>query len=439
MRDQHLPGSGASSRRDALLARERAVLAPSAPGHDHLVWGEAHGALVRDIDGRELVDFTSGILVANIGHAHPQVAEAIARQARTLLNAYDAPHPLRAELAERLVRLAGPPIEAVALLTTGAEAVDACLRIARAATGRHGVVSFSGAFHGKSLSTVAVSGLPSTRRGSGPAWPGIVVAPYPNPYRPPTGAAAEDLAGWCVAFADDLIATNLSEPPAAILVEPYLGGGGCIVPPSAFFPGLRALADRHEALLILDEVQSGFGRTGTMFAFQHLGVAPDLVAVAKGIASGVPMSAVLGRRALLDALPPGTLWSTYGGNPLACAAALATLDVLTTPGLVERVGPLGDRIADKIRSWDDQGIGDVRHAGLSFGVELVTDRRRKTPDPERALAMVTAADAEGVLILPPAGWHGNVVRMAPPLVIEDAELDRGLAALRRAFDATARR
>jgi 4-aminobutyrate aminotransferase len=420
---------------DVIRSRERAVLAPGAPGHDHVVWGEAHGATVLDVDGRRLIDFTSGVLVANAGHAHPRVARAIAEQAAKLLNAYDAPHPLRAELAERLVALAGPPIEAVAFLTTGAEAVDACLRIARAATGRYSVVSFTGGFHGKSLSALSVAGLRSTRWGAGPTLPGVLVAPYPDPYRPPV-AEAPDLVAACLDLADRLIDANLTEEPAAILVEPYLGAGGCVVPPADFLPRLRDFADRHGGLLIIDEVQAGFGRTGTFFAFQQSGVRPDLVAVAKGIASGVPMSAVLGRRALLAALPGGSLWSTYGGNPLACAAALATLDVLTEPGVIERVGELGERLASAIRDWGDSGIGDVRHAGLSFGIDFVRDRRTKEPDPDRALAVLHAADRHGVIVLPPTGPGGNVLRLAPPLLISDEEVEAGLLALRLACEET---
>ncbi len=422
-------------RADAIRSRERAVLAPGAPGHDHVVWREAHGAVVTDVEGRQLIDFTSGVLVANVGHAHPRVAAAIAEQAAKLLNAYDAPHPLRAELAERLVALAGPPIEAVAFLTTGAEAIDACLRIARAATGRHSVVAFTGGFHGKSLSALSVGGLRATRWGTGPTLPGVLVAPYPDPYRPPVGDG-DDLVGRCLELADQLIDANLTEEPAAILVEPYLGAGGCVVPPADFLPRLRSFADRRGALLIIDEVQAGFGRTGTLFAFQRSGVRPDLVAVAKGIASGMPMSAVLGRRALLAAPPAGSLWSTYGGNPLACAAALATIDVLTAPGVLERVDPLGERIAAAIRSWGDPGIGDVRHMGLSFGVEFVRDLRRKDPDPDRAMAVLHAADRHGVVVLPPTGPGGNVLRLAPPLVITDEEVETGLAALRRACEET---
>jgi 4-aminobutyrate aminotransferase-like enzyme len=422
---------------DEVRHREQAVLARQSRGHDHVVWREAHGCVVTTVDGRELIDFTSGVLVANIGHAHPAVAQAIAEQATKLLNAYDAPHPLRGELAERLVALAGPPLDTVALLTTGAEAIDAALRVARAATHRYSILTFSDAFHGKSLSAVSVSGRPAGRRGMGPPMPGTLLAPYPDPYRPPLDLPADRLADGCIRLAEDLIAANLTEEPAAILVEPYLGAGGGIVPPRDFLPKLRGLADRHGSVLILDEVQAGFGRTGTMFAFQGLGVTPDLVAVAKGIASGVPMSALLGRRDLLGSIAAGTLWSTYGGNPLSCAAALATLDVLTTPGLIERVGPLGDRMAAEIRSWRVPGVGDVRNFGLSFGIDLVADEVSKAADPDRALAALGAADRHGVIVLPPAGPMGNVLRMAPPLVISDAEVAQGLEALRAALEETA--
>jgi 4-aminobutyrate aminotransferase-like enzyme len=422
---------------EVIRRREVKVLAPQAPGHDHAVWKEAHGSIVTTVDGRELVDFSSGVLVANIGHSHPHVAAAIAAQAGRLLTSYDAPHPMRAELAERILALAGPPMDAIAFLTTGAEAIDAALRVARAATGRFSILSFSDAFHGKSLSAVSVSGRPAGRKGIGPLMPGTLLSPYPYPYRPPVGLSPDRLTDGCIALADDLIAANLTEEPAAIVVEPYLGSGGGVVPPEDFLPKLRDLADRHGALLIIDEVQSGFGRGGSMFAFQRLGVRPDLVAIAKGIASGVPMSGLMGRRELLDAAPAGSLWSTYGGNALSCAASLATLDVLTTPGLIERVRPLGDRMADEIRSWGIVGVGDVRNFGLSFGIELVSDERAKTPDPTRALATLIAADRHGVITLPPSGAAGNALRLAPPLVITDSEVERGLTALRNALEETA--
>lgn len=425
------------SSAELLRERERAVLARQAPGHDHAVWREAHGAIVTTVDGRELVDFTSGVLVANIGHSHPHVAAAIAEQATKLLNAYDAPHPLRAEVGERILALAGQPFDAIALLTTGAEAIDASLRVARAATHRYSVLTFSDAFHGKSLSAVSVSGRPAGRHGAGPLMPGSLLAPFPDPYRPPLDLPPDRLVDGCIRLAEDLMASNLTEEPAAILVEPYLGSGGGVVPPADFLPSLRRLADRHGALLVFDEVQAGFGRTGAMFAFQRLGVTPDLVVVAKGIASGVPMSALIGRHELLDTAPAGSLWSTYGGNPLSCAAALATLDVLTTPGLIERVGPLGDRMAEEIRSWRVPGVGHVRNLGLSFGIELVISESSKAPDPDRALATLLAADRHGVITLPPAGPAGNVLRMAPPLVITDAEVERGLVALRAALEETA--
>lgn len=426
------------SEAQGLLERERVVFPRQAPGHDHVVWREAHGATVITVDGRQLVDFSSGVLVANVGHSHPRVAAAIAEQAGKLLNCYDAPHPLRVELAERILELAGSPLDGIAFFTTGAEAIDAALRVARAATRRYSVLSFYDAFHGRSLSAVSVGGRPAGRWGGGPIVPGTLLAPFPNPYRPPVDVPPDQLADACIQFAEDFVASNMTEEPGAILVEPYLGSGGGVVPPADFLPKLRLMADRHGALLIVDEIQSGFGRTGAMFAYQRLGVHPDLVTVAKGIASGVPMSAVMGRRELLDTVNPGALSSTYGGNPLACAAGLATLDVLSSPGLIERVGPLGDEIAAEIRSWRIAGVGDVRNFGLSFGIELVTDEHAKTPDPERALAALVAADRFGVITLPPAGAAANVLRLAPPLVITDTELTLGLTALKRALEETVR-
>jgi len=451
---------------DALRGLERRYLPRGAPGRDHVVWASAEGSWVHTVDGRRLVDFTSGVLIANAGHAHPLVTAAIAAQAARGIATYTAPHPLRGPYCRRLVEAAGAPFEAVALLNTGSEAVDAAVRVARAATGATGVLTFGDGFHGRTTATAAMSGLPWARPAEGPPAGEVLVAPFPNPYRPPPGLDPTDLGRSALDLARELVTVNAATGIAAVLVEPYLGAGGAVVAPDGFLAGLRALADELGALLVLDEVQSGFGRTGRLFAFQHplavaarpppppasegrvrrlrrppsqgLGLRPDLVAAGKGIASGFPMAALLGTRAHLDALPAGTLWNSYGGGPLACAAADATLDVLLAPGVLERVDPLGERIRSTIAGWDRPGIGDVRGWGLSLGVELVRDRGTREPDPDGALALVRAAAEHGVLLLPPAGRAGNVVRIAPPLTISDAEADHGLDALLRGLRAVGR-
>lgn len=423
---------------DELRELERHHLPPGASGRDQVVWASAEGSWVRTVDGRRLVDFTSGVLIANVGHAHPHVTSAIAAQAARGLTTYTAPHPLRGPYCRRLVHAAGPPFEAVALLNTGSEAIDAAIRVARAVTGATGVLTFGDGFHGRTTATAAMSGLPWARPAEGTPPGDVLVTPFPNPYRPPPGLDPADLGRSALDLARELAAVNATTGIAAVLVEPYLGAGGAVLPPDGFLVGLQALADELGALLVLDEVQSGFGRTGRLFAFQRFGLRPDLVAAGKGIASGVPMAALLGTRAHLAALPAGTLWNSFGGGPLACAAADATLDVLLAVGVLERVDPMGERIRSTIAGWDRPGIGDVRGCGLSLGVELVRDRRTREPDPDGALALVRAAADHGVLLLPPAGRALNVVRIAPPLTITDAEADHGLDALLHALWAAGR-
>jgi 4-aminobutyrate aminotransferase / (S)-3-amino-2-methylpropionate transaminase / 5-aminovalerate transaminase len=403
-----------------------------AAGHTTIVWDRAFGSCVWDTEGREYIDFTSGVLVTNIGHAHPDVADAVGTQARRLTNCYDYPHPLRAKLAEQVVELAGPEFEQVAFFTTGAEAIDAALRTARAATDRFEFVSFTHGFHGRSFASASVGALKTTRLGAGPLLPGTIVAPYPYVYRSQEGLDAEQSVSVCLSYLELLADTASTGSIAAVIAEPYLGSGGGVVPPVDFFAGVRDFCDRHGALLILDEVQSGFGRTGTWFAYQQLGITPDLLVVAKGIANGLPLSAVLGKQAVFAAMVPGTLGSTYGGNPVSCAAALATLDVMKRENLPTQAQAKGRFILGRLRDWQQEfpHIGDVRGMGMSFGLEFVEDKVQKTPAPKRALEAVQMAADRGLLTLPPSGNLGNVLRLAPALNIPDDLMVEGLERLR---------
>lgn len=430
-----LSTSSGISATDGIREAEQRYLTKPGAGHDHLVWDHAHGVRVWSVDGRELIDFTSGVLVTNTGHTHPAVVEAIRDQAERLLNCYDAPHPSRGEVGRRLVELAGEGFEAVALMTTGAEAIDNAIKAAKAFTRRFEVVSFAEGFHGKTLGAASLSGLPGTRGGTGPAMVGTIIVPYPTTYRCPVARQHDACDLVCFDVAEEIVRVNSVGQIAAVVVEPYLGAGGAYVAPPAFWPRVREFADRHGALLILDEVQASFGRTGTMFAFQQLGIRPDILVVAKGIASGLPMSAIISRREIFDALPAGTLGSTFGGNPLSCAACLATLDVIEREGLVARAAMLGQRGKARMDAWAQSidGVGDVRGMGLSFGIDLVRDRATREPDPARALRVLERADEHGLIVLPPAGAGGNVVRFAPPLVISDADFDEGLNRLEAAL------
>lgn len=425
----------------SIHALEDCFLPARAAGHDHIIWESARGARVRDINGRELIDFTSGVLVTNTGHAHPRVVNAIRDQAGRLLNCYDAPHPTRGIVARRLVEAAGSPFDAAALLTTGAEAIDAAVKAARAYTKRYEVVSFSEAFHGKTLGALSLSGMPGTRRGVGPVMPGSIVVPYPTCYRCPIERTYPECHIACFAVAEEMIRINSIGQIAAVIAEPYLGAGGAYVPPLEFWPRVQCFAQRNGALSILDEVQASFGRTGSFYAFQQLNIVPNLLVVAKGIASGFPMSAVISQKEILNALAPGVLGTTYGGNPLACAACLATLDVLEEEKLPARANRLGRHALDRMRAWigSISGVGDVRGVGLSFGIDLVQSLESREPDGNRALEVLMAAGQAGVLVLPPAGSGGNVVRLAPPLVISEEDLDLGLERLEKALRQTVRR
>jgi 4-aminobutyrate aminotransferase len=408
-------------------ALESEYLVPGGRGHDHLIWDHAQGSHVWDVNGRELIDFSSGVLVTSIGHSHPRVTRAITEQAGRLLNCYDAPHPLRAKLAQRLVSLAGASFESAALFSTGSEAIEAAVKVARAFTGRYEVMSFSGAFHGKTIGSLSLSGLPSSRQGIGPLNPGSLVSPYPYCYRCPIGMTYPSCNVKCADLMQLLADTNGTNNIAAIIVEPYLGTGGAVIPPREFWEKVREFADSRDALLIFDEVQSGFGRTGSWFAFQQLGIVPDIIVTAKGIANGVPTSAVISRREILSALSPGSLGSTYGGNPMSCAAALATLDVMEEEDAPLQAYKKGQRMMHEIKSWDIDNVGDIRGMGLSLGLEVVSGN--KVPDAARALQVVEEADNQGLVVLPPAGAYANVVRLAPSLLISDEDLGEGLRRL----------
>ncbi len=414
---------------DDIRALEARTLPPAPPAHDHLVWDSAAGATITTVDGRRVIDFTSGVLITNVGHAHPHVTAAIRDQAGRGLNTFLAPHPLRATYAERLLDRLGPGFERMAFLSSGAEAVDTAARIARIATGRRHLIAFTDGYHGKTTLPSALSALASAAPQAPEQRDGVLIAPYPDPLRRPypdgdlLGAMADRIRG---------LAAEVDGDVAAIVAEPYLGSGGAVVPPDGFGPALRALADELGAVLIADEVQAGFGRTGTLFAFEGEGFVPDLVVLAKGIASGVPMAVVAGPAGLLDAPTPGTLWNSFGGGPLACAAAHATLDVLDDPAVGTRVRELGADLVARVRGWGLGHVADCRGRGLSLGIDVVAEPGSLAPDTERARALMVRAGLEGVLTLAPAGAGRNVVRIAPPLLITDAEYEAGMSALKRA-------
>ena len=426
-----LPGP----RSRAIIARkERVVAAPLALAFP-IVIDRADGARLTDVDGNTFIDFTGGVGCLAVGHAHHRVVEAAQEQLERFLHSDFTmiPYEVYVALAERLVALApfSGPAKA-AFFNSGAEAVENAVKIARAATGRPAVIAFEGAFHGRTLMALTLTSKAHPyKAGLGPFAPEVYRVPFPNAYRGPDSVAA--LAALEHALHTQVAAENV----AAIIIEPVQGEGGFLPAPPEFLVGVRRLCDEHGILLIADEVQTGFGRTGRLFAMEHSGVEPDLMTLAKSIAAGLPLSAVVGKAHVMDAPGPNAIGGTYVGNPVALAAAVAVLDVIEDEGLVERAVVLGDVIRARMLEWQDRfaAIGDVRGLGSMLAVELVDDRVTKTPAPALAAAVTQAALAEGLLLLR-AGVHSNCIRVLLPLTIQDTELEEALDAWQRALERT---
>lgn len=412
-------------RSTQILERKRRVVAEPLSLYLPIVVEHASGALVTDVDGNVFLDFTGGVGCLNVGHASPLVVEAIAEQAVRFVHTDFTvlPYEVYVELAERLC--AAVPIAnevRIALFNTGAEAVENAVKIARAATGRPAVVAFDGAFHGRTLMAMSLTSKTHPyKAGLGPFAPEVYRVPFADPYR--GLSAADALRELERAFTTRVAA----EQVAAIVFEPVQGEGGFVVPPVEFVRGLRRVCDEHGILLVADEVQTGFCRTGRLFAMEHFEVEPDLLTMAKSIAGGLPLSAVAGRAAVMNAPADSAIGGTFPGNPVACAAALAVLDTIEQKGLVERAESLGAMIRARMKTWQGRfdAIGDVRGLGAMLAIELVRDRATREPAPELATAVTEAALERGLLLLK-AGVHDNCIRVLVPLVIGDAELDEAL-------------
>jgi len=411
-----LPGP----RAQAIVERDRAVLSPSYTRDYPLVVDRGEGCIIEDVDGNRFLDFNAGIAVAATGHCHPQVVAAIQRQSERLIHmsGTDFYYENMVELAEKLAAIApGDVLRRVYFGNSGTEAVEAAMKLARYHTGRDKFIAFRGGFHGRTYGSLSLTGSKVVqRKGFGPLVPGVFHAEFPDPYRRPEGTTPEDHAVSCVrAIEEQLFRTTLpAEEVAAIILEPIQGEGGYVVPPQAFFEELARLAGQHGILLIFDEIQSGLGRTGKMWASDHFGVTPDILTVAKGIASGMPLSAMVSRSEVMN-WPPGAHASTYGGNPVAVAASLATIQLLERE-LVANSARVGAHIMDRLRSWPSKfkNVGDVRGLGLMIGIELVRDQGTKERAPELRDRLVAMAFERGLLVL---GAGRNVLRLCPPLII----------------------
>jgi 4-aminobutyrate aminotransferase / (S)-3-amino-2-methylpropionate transaminase / 5-aminovalerate transaminase len=428
------------TRTAAMLAeRDRHVPRGILTAHP-VVLERGLGAEVWDVDGQRFLDFVGGIGVLNTGHNHPRVVAAVRNQLERITHAafQVAAYPPYVELAARLNALVGGGGEEgephkTAFFTSGAEAVENAVKIARAHTGRPGVVAFRGGFHGRTLLGTTLTGMSAPyKQNFGPFAPEVFHVPFPNAYR---GCSTED----SLAALEELFATAIApDRVAAIIVEPVQGDGGFLPAPAPFLRALRELATAHGIVLVLDEIQSGFGRTGTMFAFEHAGIRPDLVTVAKSLAGGLPLSAVVGRASIMDAPLPGGLGGTYGGNALACVAALAVLDAFAEDGLLERGRALGRALQaglERLRGRFPR-IGEVRAAGFMCAIEMVADPATREPDAALAQGIIDAAREGGLLVIK-CGVRRNVVRFLAPLVTTDAQLAEALAILEDALERTA--
>lgn len=420
-------------RARALIARDGAVVSPSYTRGYPLVIERGFGSMVEDVDGNVFLDCAAGIAVNCTGHSHPDIVAAITEQAGRFLHmsGTDFYYELQVRLAEELASIV-PITGGVRSFfgNSGTEAIEACLKLSRYATGRVGLIAFLGSFHGRTMGSLSLTASKAVqRRGFGPLVPGVFHAPYPDCYRCPLGLKSENCGAECLDFVDHHLFVQLVSPEevAAVVIEPIQGEGGYVVAPDQFLQRLRELTKKHGILLVVDEVQSGMGRTGRMFAIEFSGVEPDIVAIAKGIASGMPLG-VASARADLMTWPPGAHASTFGGNPVSCAAALATIRLLKEQ-LVVNAADVGAHLMRGLEGLAGKHplIGDVRGRGLMIGVELVRDRQTKERATSERDAVIGAAFRRGLLLL---GAGRNTVRFSPPLVLTRRQVDTAV----RIFD-----
>ncbi len=394
-------------------------------------WSHGIGHRLVDTAGREYLDFANGIAVTALGHRHPRVTAAIHAQVDRLIGPVHAigfAEPT-VRLAEMLAATFPDPLDSVLFLNSGSETIDGALKLARRVTGRPAIISFRGAFHGRTVGATSVtSSSLNYRRGYEPLMPAIYQTVFPAAYRYYAGDEQKAVADALEQFDSLLTTTVAPQDVAAVIIEPIQGEGGYYPAPAAFLKGLRERCDRHGILLIADEVQSGYGRTGQMWAFQESGIVPDVVCVAKAIANGLPLSAIVTSRALQERWGKGAHGTTYGGNPVACAAGVAVLETIRDEGLVENARARGAELLGGLRELmaDHPGIGDVRGRGLMIGVEFVQDRSTRVPDGETADAVAARAVDAGLLVLT-AGIAHQVIRWIPPLDVTVPEVEEALA------------
>jgi 4-aminobutyrate aminotransferase / (S)-3-amino-2-methylpropionate transaminase / 5-aminovalerate transaminase len=420
-------------RSQEILERKARVVAEPLSIYLPIVIAEGRGATLTDVDGNTYIDFTGGVGCLNVGHSHPRVVEA-AQEQLTRFGHTDftiVPYEVYVTLAERLCELtpiSGP--RKAAFFNAGTEAVENAIKFARSFTGRPAVIAFEGGFHGRTLLSLSLTSKTHPyKAGLGPFAPEVYRVPFAQDYRGPSAGEALD------ALERALVTQVAGENVAAIVIEPVQGEGGFQVAPLEFMEGVRAICDRHGIVLVVDEVQTGFARTGKLFAIEHYGVEPDLVTMAKSIAGGLPLSAVVGKDEIMDAPGDSAIGGTYVGNPVAQAAALAVLDVIDDENLCERATALGDAMRVRMETWQQRWpqIGDVRGLGAMLAIELVLDPETKEPGADLATKVVEEAAQNGLLLLK-SGIYSNCIRVLTPLVLADAELDEALGVWEQALE-----
>jgi 4-aminobutyrate aminotransferase / (S)-3-amino-2-methylpropionate transaminase / 5-aminovalerate transaminase len=398
-----------------------------------IVVESAEGATIWDADGTEYIDCFAGIAVNNAGHRHPKVIAAVQEQLTKVVHAasYIYHVPIVGETAEKLAKVSPGRLQKTFFANSGAEGIETAMRLAKAATGRREIISLTQSFHGRTYATLSITGNKARKSHGGPYMPGVLWAPMPYVYRNPWGTDdPEVVATRCAEMIEWAIDYQSSDDVAAFISEAVWGEGGIIVPPDSYFRQIKQILDAHNILFICDEVQSGFGRCGSFFAIEQFGVNPDILVAAKGLADGFPLAACIATPEIADSLKPGEHLSTFGGNPISCAAASANIDVMLDEKLPEMAAAKGERVLAGLHDLAGRHelIGDVRGIGLMLGIELVTDRKTKIPAKAQA-ALVRKICRENGVLLGVGGQLANVIRIQPPLVIEDGALDRAVDVL----------
>ncbi len=416
----------------ALHERRNNVVAKGFGSATNKYIAHAKGAVLTDVEGQEYLDFAGGIAVMNVGHSHPKVVKALQDQAEKFTHTcfMVAPYESPVELAEKLCEAApGDSKKSVMFVNSGAEAVENAVKIARYYTQKTGIIAFDSAFHGRSLMTMSLtSKVKPYKHGFGPFAPEVYRMPYANCYRCPFDKEYPSCDLACADHMEDFLVNHVgAEQTAAIIIEPVQGEGGFIAPPKEYFQRLKAICEKNSILMIADEIQTGIGRTGYMFAMEHYGVEADITTVAKSLGAGMPISAVIGKKEIMDSVHPGGIGGTYSANPMSCAAALAVFDIFESEDLLAKAKVLGEKLHATLKSFQEKHtlIGDVRGIGPMIAMEFVSDREKKTPAPEKAKQLVDFCLERNLIILA-CGTYGNVIRLLMPLVITDEQLAQGM-------------